>query len=120
MYDELSAALPEAVYDALDANSHLGAAALAKLQEAFRNSTSGAIFDPAVGAPFGDQFRLALAEGAYFDPVKRGLVLAIARRSSGPETSSSLGAIGVHRRQTQPGLSNNKSQRPSPARFNYT
>jgi hypothetical protein len=81
MYDELSAALPEAVYGALDANGHLGAAARAKLQEAFRKSTSGAIFDPAGGAPFGHQFRLALAEGSCFDPVKRGLALAIAWRS---------------------------------------
>jgi hypothetical protein len=48
---------------------------------------------------------------------QRRRALAIAGRSSGPETGSSLGAIGVHRRQTQPGLSNNKSQRPSPARF---
>ena len=60
MYDELSAALPQAVYDSLDTNC-LDATARAKLQEAFRKSTSGAIYDPAVGAPFGHQFRLALA-----------------------------------------------------------
>ncbi len=88
MHDELSAALPEVVYDALDANGPLGAAARAKLQKAFRKSASGAIFDPAVCAPFRHQFRLALAEGAYFDPVKRGLALAVAGRSAGPETGS--------------------------------
>ncbi len=93
MHDELSIALPEAVFDALDANDHLGTAARAKLQEAFRKSTSTAIFDPAVSAPFasGHQFCLTLAEDAYFDPVKRC--------SAGPETGSVndlLKATGRH------------------------
>ncbi len=38
-------------------------------------------------APFGHQMLLSLPENAHFDPVKRGLALAIAGRSVGVEAS---------------------------------
>ena len=92
MHDELHPILPDAVYSALDSNSHLPADKRFKLQEACKKSNTSALFDPAVGAPFGHQLQLSLAEGAHFDPVKRGLALAIAGRSAGVEsaTASSL------------------------------
>jgi hypothetical protein len=88
MHDELHSLLPDAVYTALDANAHLSAEKRFKLQEACKKSSISALFDPAIGAPFGHQLHLSLAEGAHFDPVKRGLALAIAGRSAGPETST--------------------------------
>jgi hypothetical protein len=92
MHDELHPILPDAVYSALDSNSHLPADKRFKLQEACKKSNTSALFDPAVGAPFGHQLQLSLAEGAHFDSVKRGLALAIAGRSAGVEsaTASSL------------------------------
>ena len=86
MHDELHALLPDAVYTALDSNSHLSAEKRYKLQEACKKSNTSALFDPAIGAPFGHQFQLSLADGAHFDPVKRGLALAIAGRSAGLES----------------------------------
>ncbi len=76
-----------AVYNALDANANLGASARAKLQDACKKSSSGALLDAATGAPFGHQLQLILPENAHFDPVKRGLALLIAGRSVGVETS---------------------------------
>jgi hypothetical protein len=87
MHDELYAVLPDAVYNALDANANLNASARAKLQDACKKSFSGALFDAATGAPFGHQLQLTLPENAHFDPVKRGLALSIAARSVGVETS---------------------------------
>ncbi len=87
MHDELYAALPDHVYTALDACAHLPPAQRSKLQEACKKSSSGALSDAASGAPFGHQLQLSLAENAHFDPVKRGLALAIAGRSAGVETA---------------------------------
>ena len=87
MHDELFAVLPVAVYTALDACAHLPPAQLAKLQKACKEYAAGALYDPCTGAPFGHQLQLSLAESAHFDPVKRGLALAIAGRSAGSETS---------------------------------
>ncbi len=89
MHDELHALLPDAVYSALDSNAHLPADKRFKLQEACKKSSTSALFDPATGAPFGHQLQLSLAEGAHFDPVKRGLAFAIAGRSAGVETINS-------------------------------
>jgi hypothetical protein len=86
MHDKLHALLPDAVYTALDANAHLSADKRFKLQEACKKSNTSALFDPAIRAPFGHQFQLSLADGAHFDPVKRGLALAFAGRSAGLET----------------------------------
>ncbi len=88
MHDELHALLPDPVYTALHANSHLTADKRFKLQEACKKSNTYALFDPAIGAPFGHQFQLSLADGAHSDPVKRGLALASAGRSAGLETSA--------------------------------
>ncbi len=60
-----------------------------KLQEACKKSSTSSLYDPAICAPFGHQFQLSLADGAHFDPVKRGLALAIAGRSAGLETLAS-------------------------------
>ena len=57
------------------------------MQEACKKSNTSALFDPATGAPFGHQLQLSLADGAHFDPLKRGLALAIAGRSAGLEFS---------------------------------
>jgi hypothetical protein len=82
MHDELYAALPNHVYIALDACAHLPPAQRSKLQAACTP------FDVATEAPLGhDELQLTLAENAHFDPVKRGLALAIAGRSAGVETS---------------------------------
>jgi hypothetical protein len=88
MHDDLHILLPDAVYTVLDSNSHLPADKRFKLQEACKKSNTSALFDPATGAPFGHQFQLSLAEGAHFDPVKRGLALAVAGRSAGLEPSA--------------------------------
>jgi hypothetical protein len=93
MHDELHALLPDAVYTALDANAHLPAEKRFKLQEACKKSSTSALYDPATGAPFGHQLQLTLAEGAHFDPVKRGLALAIAGRSAGPESPTAASLI---------------------------
>jgi hypothetical protein len=82
MHDDLHILLPDAVYTALYSNSHLPAEKRFKLQEACKMSNTSALYDPATGAPFGHQLQLSLAEGAHFDPVKRGLALAIAGRSA--------------------------------------
>ncbi len=87
MHEELYAVLPDAVYNALDANIHLGARARYKLQDACKKSSSGALYDAATSAPFGHQMLLSLPENAHFDPVKRGLALSIAGRSVGVEAS---------------------------------
>ena len=87
MHDELFALLPDAVYTALDACAHLKPAERAKLQKACKEYPAGALYDPCTGAPFGHQLQLSLAENAHFDAAKRGLALAIAGRSAGPETS---------------------------------
>jgi hypothetical protein len=89
MHDELHGLLPEAVFTALDANAHLPAEKRFKLQEACKKSNTSALYDPATGAPFGHQLQLSLAEGAHFDPVKRGLALAVAGRPAGLESSAS-------------------------------
>ncbi len=88
MHDDLHTLLPDAVYTALDSNSHLSADKCFKLQEACKKSNTSALFDPATCAPFGHQFQLSLAERAHFDPVKRSLALAIAGRSAGLEPSA--------------------------------
>jgi hypothetical protein len=93
MHDELHALLPDAVYTALDANAHLPAEKRFKLQEACKKSSTSALYDPATGAPFGHQLQLTLAEGAHFDPVKRGLALAIAGRSAGSDSSTAASLI---------------------------
>jgi hypothetical protein len=87
MHDDLHVLLPEAVYTALDSNAHLPADKRFKMQEACKKSNTSALFDPATGAPFGHQLQLSLADGAHFDPPKRGLALAIAGRSAGLEFS---------------------------------
>jgi hypothetical protein len=92
MHDELHSILPDAVYrlyTALDSNAHLSADKRFKLQEACKKSSTSALYDPAIGAPFGHQLQLSLADGAHFDSVKRGLALAIAGRSAGLETLAS-------------------------------
>ena len=86
MHDELYAVLPDAVYNALDANINLGASARYKLQDACKKSSSGALYDATTSAPFGHQMLLSLPENAHFDPVKRGLALFIAGRSVGVKT----------------------------------
>jgi hypothetical protein len=88
MHDELHPLLPDAVYSALDSNSHLPPDKRFKLQEACKKSSTSALFDPAIGAPFGHQLQLSLAEGAHFDSAKRGLALAIAGRSAGVESTT--------------------------------
>jgi hypothetical protein len=87
MHDDLHVLLPEAVYTALDSNAHLSPDKRFKLQEACKKSNTSALYDPATGAPFGHQLHLSLADGAHFDPVKRGLALAVAGRSAGLESS---------------------------------
>jgi hypothetical protein len=87
MHDELYAVLPDAVYNALDANTNLSASARSKLQDACKKSSSGALYDATTSAPFGHQMLLSLPENAHFDSVKRGLALAIAGRSVGVEAS---------------------------------
>ena len=82
MHDELFSLLPSEVYTALDANGHLNATQRDKMQKACRESAAGALYDPTVSAPFGHQILLALGRGAHFDPVKRGLALAVAGRSA--------------------------------------
>ncbi len=63
MHDDLHLLLSNAVYTALDSNSHLPAEKRLKLQEACKKSNTSALFDPATGAPFGHQIQLSLAEG---------------------------------------------------------
>ncbi len=53
MHDELHSLLPDAVYTALDSNAHLSADKRFKLQEACKKSSTSALFDPAISAPFG-------------------------------------------------------------------
>ncbi len=89
MHEELYGLLPDAVFTALDENAHLPAEKRFKLQEACKKSNTCALYYLATGAPFGHQLQLSLADGAHFDPVKRGLVLAIAGRSAGLESSAS-------------------------------
>ena len=88
MHDELFSLLPSEVYTALDANGHLNATQRDKMQKACRESAAGALYDPTVSAPFGHQILLALGRGAHFDPVKRGLALAVAGRSAETDASS--------------------------------
>jgi hypothetical protein len=87
MHEELYAVLPDAVYNALDANIHLGASARYRLQDACKKPSSGALYDATTSAPFGHQMLLSLPENAHFDPVKRGLALSIAGRSVCVEAS---------------------------------
>ena len=88
MHDELFFLLPGEVYAALNANGHLTPSQREKMQKACRESAAGAHYDPTVSAPFGHQIQLALGRGVHFDPVKRGLALALAGRSADIETSS--------------------------------
>ncbi len=81
MHEDLYGLLPDAVFTALDANAQLPAEKRFKLQEACKKSNTSALYDPATGTPFGHQLQLSLADGALFDPDKRGLALAIAGRS---------------------------------------
>ena len=81
MHEELSALLPSAVYHALDASSGMSSEKRAKFHDACRRTTLATVLDCTTSPPFGHLAVLSLSEGSYFDPIKRGLTLALAARS---------------------------------------
>ena len=82
MHEELSALLPSAVYHALDASSGMSSEKRAKFHDACRRTTLATVLDCTTSPPFGHLAVLSLSEGSYFDPIKRGLTLALAARSA--------------------------------------
>jgi hypothetical protein len=91
MHDDLRPLLDDAVYHALDSSAGLKAGERTKLHKACKEDVAGTLLDNTIAAAFGHQFTLSLAEGARFDPLKRGLALAAAGRSA--TTSSALSDV---------------------------
>ena len=82
MHDELLAALPADVYQALDMAAGMPYKSRVKLQESCRKGDMANLLDRTTSAAFSHQTLLALSDGAHFDPLKRGLALAGAGRSA--------------------------------------
>ena len=82
MHDELLAQLPPDVYQALDMALGMSYKARVKLQESCKRADMANLLDRTTAAAFGHQTLLALADGAHFDPLKRGIALAGAGRSA--------------------------------------
>ncbi len=61
----------------------------AKFQDSCRKSSLSTVLDWTTSPPFGHLAFLALAKGAHFDPVKRGLAFALAGRSACSDASAS-------------------------------
>ena len=80
-HEELSQALPTAVYNALDNYSHLDIDKKQKLQSALKSVTGPTLFDPCTSAPFAHQTSLSYTTGAAWSTVPRALALAAAGRS---------------------------------------
>jgi hypothetical protein len=82
MHDELLAKLPSDVYQALDMASGMSYKSRIKLQASCKQANMANILDRTTAAAFSHQTLLALADGAHFDPPKRGIALAGAGRSA--------------------------------------
>ena len=82
MHDELLAQLPADVYQALDTASGMSYKARVKLQDSCKRADMANLLDRTTSAAFGHQTLLSLADGAHFDPLKRGIALAGAGRSA--------------------------------------
>ena len=82
MHDELLAALPADVYQALDMAAGMPYKSRVKLQESCRKGDMANLLDRTTSAAFSHQTLLSLSDGAHFDPLKRGLALAGAGRSA--------------------------------------
>ncbi len=54
----------------------------AKFHDACRRTSLATVLDCTTSPPFGHLAVLSLSEGAHFDPIKRGLTLALAARSA--------------------------------------
>ncbi len=79
IHDELLAALPADVYQALDMAAGMLYISRVKLQESCRKGDMANLLDRTISAAFSHQTLLALSDGAHFDPLKRGLAaLALA------------------------------------------
>ena len=88
MHDELLAKLPLDVYQALDMASGMSYKSRIKLQASCKQGDMANILDRTTAAAFSHQTLLALADGAHFDPLKRGLALAGAGRSAAASGAS--------------------------------
>ena len=86
LHDELSVLLPPAVFTALDATTGMEGSKRVKFQDQCRKSLQ--YLDNTIAAPLHHLTSLSLAEGAHFDPVKRGFAMAGAGRSAAAPTSS--------------------------------
>jgi hypothetical protein len=89
MHEELSALLPPSVYHALDASSGMPSEKRAKFHDACRRTSLATVLDCTTSPPFGHLAVLALSEGAHFDPIKRGLTLALAARPAALQSATS-------------------------------
>ena len=70
----------------------MDANARAKLQKTCRDTDLVTVLDHTTSAAFHHQLSLALSEGVYFDPAKRGLALAGAGRSAATSHGASATA----------------------------
>ena len=78
MHDDLLAQLPAEVYQALDMPSGMSYKARVMLQDSCKRGDMANLLDRTTAAAFShqsDQTLLSLADGAHFDPTKRGLAL---------------------------------------------
>ncbi len=80
MHDELLAALPADVHQALDMAAGMSYKSRVKLQESCRQGDMANLLDRTTSAAFSHQTLLALSDGAHFDPLKRGLAFVGAGR----------------------------------------
>jgi hypothetical protein len=105
MHVDLAALLPEEVYLALDSAAGMDPEKRAKFHEACPDSAVTALLDNTTSAAFGHQTLLALTEGQYFEPFKRGRALAGAGRSApaptGPSAFNEQVARETHLRAMQ-------------------
>jgi hypothetical protein len=100
--NDLLNALPAEVYTTLDASSHLEITVRAKLHKSIESSGLANQLDLAVAAPFGYQTSLQHSRGAPWNPLARGLALALTGRyvhvdATGSVDSDDQDEVEAHR-----------------------
>jgi len=88
--NDLLNALPAEVYTALDSSSHLDITARAKLHKSIETSGLGNQLDLTIAAPFGYQTSLQHSRNAPWNPLARGLALALAGRYAHVDPTGSV------------------------------
>jgi hypothetical protein len=88
--NDLLNALPAEVYTALDASAHLEITARAKLHKSIETSGLGNQLDLTIAAPFGYQTSLQHSRNAPWNPLARGLALALAGRYAHVDPNGSV------------------------------